>query len=917
MPTIKDMREALKKKLSKPADALQAAVAAAQEERAALSAMLKQIKPHAARMSKIGASVKQVTERASRATATLEDLSSRLSAVEATTESVNALEGRVQSLVDSVDRAQRTAQNLLAADGDLAKHRQAVQQLTKQGIEATANFNALDKERAILKRAQEELRQTQTVVKASSDKSGTLADDLDRLGAQASQLHQDHDRLSESLRKTRENADQTTRTVRDVEEQLGPLTQLHELSKTTDERLYALNTLAEHVLSKVKSLESQKQTVEHAVVESNRLSEMVWKMEVQIGTLDDANKQAAQVDETAQRIEQVSKEITARFEQGEQIQESYTTSLAALETRRTELVEFVKDYTERLAIERKTLDGHDGRVRTLQSALSGVEHDIGGLSQKAGAVAAMQQRADDLGGQLEGFGGRVQQLEARAGELEKFEKRMSGVEALIEEVERRQTALAQGRSELDALRMEVDQFHVAHADVVKSRDQINTDRGALEAFVSRIDEFRRRMPELESGMDEVSKKLSVVDEATQRAASLETTVDDLDNRMARVADHQQLVANIGTRLDALNTLSASIDERVAEQLTRQQAVEALKNACDGVDVQIDDAQQKLQTVAALQNTLLPLTTQVAALKTRIDGLAAACKDYDAERADLTAQERRISEAVDRSRDVATTVDDQIRRVEGASEELGRVSALKDELLQELGRAQTHQRYVSARMKTADEQIKRVDVQLVQLDQRHSRLAFSDKRIAAAEKRITELQALEDRVERQMQAVIAHGDAVGAVKKEVDNVHQISQQSKTDLQEIIKQRTQIDTLHRLLNAARKRVGETERQVAAIESRKAMIGELQLKTNMIGNVLKDVHVNLELLAEQRAIVDHAVEGMARVQEDTRSAQATLKALQAERQLAERIERGIKRLRTERTARWTDEEAPGEDAEVRRPA
>ena len=237
MPIIKDLQEALKKRRSTPADALQAAVAAAQEERAALSAMLKQIKPHAAKMSKIGASVKQVTERSSRAAATLEDLSSRLSAVEATTESVNTLAGRVQSLVDSVDRAQRTAQNLLAADGDLAKHRQAIQQLTKQGIEASANFSALDKERTILKGAQEELRQTQAVVKASSDKSGTLADDLDRLRGQASQLQQDHDRLRESLRKTRENADQTARTARDVEEQLEPLTQVHELSKTTDERL--------------------------------------------------------------------------------------------------------------------------------------------------------------------------------------------------------------------------------------------------------------------------------------------------------------------------------------------------------------------------------------------------------------------------------------------------------------------------------------------------------------------------------------------------------------------------------------------------------------------------------------------------------------------------------------------------------
>ena len=75
--------------------------------------------------------------------------------------------------------------------------------------------------------------------------------------------------------------------VKDVEKRLGPLAKLQEMSKTTEERMATLNALAEHVTQKIKALENQKHTVEHAVVESNRLNEMVWAMEVQINKLNE------------------------------------------------------------------------------------------------------------------------------------------------------------------------------------------------------------------------------------------------------------------------------------------------------------------------------------------------------------------------------------------------------------------------------------------------------------------------------------------------------------------------------------------------------------------------------------------------------------------------------------------------------
>ena len=55
------------------------------------------------------------------------------------------------------------------------------------------------------------------------------------------------------------------------------------------------------------------------------------------------------------------------------------------------------------------------------------------------------------------------------------------------------------------------------------------------------------------------------------------------------------------------------------------------------------------------------------------------------------------------------------------------------------------------------------------------------------------------------------------------------------------------------------------------------------------------NLETLGEQESLVDHLSEKLARLDFMTQEAQNTLRTLQRERELAERIEHGIKQLRS----------------------
>jgi hypothetical protein len=96
-----------------------------------------------------------------------------------------------------------------------------------------------------------------------------------------------------------------------------------------------------------------------------------------------------------------------------------------------------------------------------------------------------------------------------------------------------------------------------------------------------------------------------------------------------------------------------------------------------------------------------------------------------------------------------------------------------------------------------------------------------------------------------------------------------------------------------------IGDTETRLGAIDQRKRLVDEVHLKTNVIVNMLEDVRLNMETLGEHKTVTDHVMATFNRLNELVQEAQSTMRALQAERELAERIERANKQLRARTSA------------------
>ena len=229
-------------KAQKQAEELEALIATARKERDALNAMVNTVTVHSSKLTETGKSLDQVHAKAAAATGSVDAVAKRLDELERRARALGDIEKKAQGLDATISLAHAKAEKLVAPDGDLETHRRRVQELATEAANAQV---------------------------------AAVHGDLEQLRGIAGQLTQDYARLRDTSRDAREDSAVAIAAVKEVENKVGRLTQLQELSKATDEKLTAINALAEHVNQKTKVLDGQKHIVDRAVVEANRVNELV------------------------------------------------------------------------------------------------------------------------------------------------------------------------------------------------------------------------------------------------------------------------------------------------------------------------------------------------------------------------------------------------------------------------------------------------------------------------------------------------------------------------------------------------------------------------------------------------------------------------------------------------------------------
>src|SRR5258706_7868817 len=120
------------KEVQQQTDEPQLLIAAAREERSAISAMLNALTTRSAKLTPLSKQLEQVTDKATSVTDKLDDVAKRLGALDGRTRELEDVDKRIQALKDAAKQAEQTTERAIGPDGELSKHREAVQHLSSQ-----------------------------------------------------------------------------------------------------------------------------------------------------------------------------------------------------------------------------------------------------------------------------------------------------------------------------------------------------------------------------------------------------------------------------------------------------------------------------------------------------------------------------------------------------------------------------------------------------------------------------------------------------------------------------------------------------------------------------------------------------------------------------------------------------------------
>jgi chromosome segregation ATPase len=879
---------------SSAATELQELIATAREERAALSEMLTQVSLRSANLTHISKSLAETEERAARATECAEAVAQRLADLDNRTRVIEEIDGRMKRFQAQVQQAQEDVQQIVGPGGELEKHRTAVQEVASQALEAHTHVEALKQERAVLDDVRIQFAQTRNDMQEAIQKVAGIAADIESVRTTASQLIEDSARIQTSSKDADGHSQAAMHAVAQIEKKLESLSAAQELAKNTEERLASLSALAEHVSHKVKALDGQKRMVERAVVETNRLNEMVWAMDAQIQKLNDGNAQIAATEQMLGRLEKLAQEVALQVESATKAKEAFRHEVGQFEKRTSAVTDTVRSQFERWSIEKKEIEVYHERVRELQVAVERTEAHVHAAEAQNASLAGFAERAEAVAKRSGELSGEFEAVLQKEFALESLRERLATVDEMVARTDAQCERLEASRKDLEALGVEVAECRKIHAEVVQLRGTLASERATFEAFAERVTRFSSTTPELDSKIDAVLTNAGRVEDGIRTMARADQLVQELDAKLTQVGARMQFIERVEERANALNALSVDVDRRMQDQLTRRAELECVKVQCDGVSSSILDAEQKLGAVSSSQTKVLQLAAELARLEDGVANALSRMKQLERDEASVRDTERRLQQFVDTDQLIARQTEDRLQQLQKLNEELDRAATVKNELVQELSTVRADQRETLAQVEASAEQLTRVEAAMRQLDERRAQFASGEQAIADVGRRIDHLAELAADARSQVETVVGQQEIVAAVKREVELIHQLAARSREDLQEVADHRGEVTTLKATVEGLIALMAETDEKVALIEMRKRRIDEVETKSTMIANLLDDVRVSLEALGEQKALIDHVAEKMAGADFALQEAKNTLRSLNQERERAERIEQSIKKLR-----------------------
>ncbi len=757
--------------------------------------------------------------------------------------------------------------NAEARAGEAHERAARAEALVSSAAETLAQIQTLDPTVARLAEMERQLPAVREECRQILAQQEALSDEADRLRASTADVTDQAATLQQVSSDARESAERAARTVADVEHRLDSLSRFDAVSRDTGAQLQTLNALAERVTSKVKALEQQHDTIEHALAESRKVNEMVWNLDAQIGKLQEGTRLADRVEWSLAQLGGLQNESATQMAEAVRARAEFTERFDRQRREATALIQALEGRVDYLALNRKELDTLDQRLAAAQATITDVERRMTAVFVSEDAIRGVDRKIEAVAGRIEAVAGQAKALEARHEAFETLEDRLAQADEAVRRTSLQIESLSERHRQLEDLNASFAEFEALYAQNRANTEKLRTETQALAPVVERTVAFLQDVHALETSIRGLEARAGEVELGTRRAMELKPLLDEFAAQGDRAAARLHLLDDVQTRLNALHALSLEVDRKFAAELARDANLEAVRVVCEGLSTRLLDAQRNCEELTAAHRTFASLPERIAALEEAITRSHARMDDLHRDDEALEAQRRTLNDLTESAHTLAG----------------------------ELARLQDTQRGLVDGSREAQELLGQIAGRLQTLEEGRARVEEAARLAASIERRLDEATRASEAVDAKSHAIAGRERVVDAVQAELAEIHAVARKTQDDLVAIVEGQSRVAETRAETERLFETLGAVAARISELEARGAAVDDVRQKADAITGLLDDMHVAMNTVAEEKAMFDHVSEQLARLDEVLTEARGTTKALQAERKLSQRIVDNLRSLHT----------------------
>jgi DNA repair exonuclease SbcCD ATPase subunit len=687
-----------------------------------------------------------------------------------------------------------------------------------------------------------------------------------RLEAATSSFQEAHNRVEsiegqvEELRKLMEDVAQVKMTTRDNERQLN-----------------TLKTLGSYVAQKISAIEGQRETVDRAASQAQKVMDMMKQIEQASKehkeNIDRLSEHQSSIDELKALHSEVlgwSDQIASQQQEIAREEQVTRSSLTAMRDEMKNSINYFKtelqgvnSVSQRIVELRNALNEFDGRFNSMDEStkiLNQVNAKADGLSKQVAVVA------EDVG-----------RVEKQTEKLQRVGREVDRLDQVTQEIRNRMAQIEEAQPAIESALKDFGKLGESHEALKDALERVQITRGEIEHIREENVNVEAWLKNVQGLVDNVRGKVRDVNAAKGTVELLQKEVDRVTASIGSIESRRDFVEEIHNRLSEVASQGTHLEERTKGLLSRM----------DVADGRFLALSKHAEQAKRIEKSVTAVVTTVEDAEKRVSDIDGTIKSLEERSIDLT----KLS---DQTRQLGVELEQRQGALEQATTHLEQASKLRQEAAGLLHNLKEQTAKLNTSMASTEKRAERVAKTSEQLTERSNDLRLAEKRMSQFEAQVSKWEMAELQLRDTLEKVTARQATIEALQSDIKHMFEVAERTVEHIRAIESAHQQVAEGRAALDAVLEQMKSVDATVGVLNDRKQQIEEAEKRLSRAEAMLRDIHSTFEALQAQKAFADQLLETAGSLTFQSKQAEALIETLRKERRVTDKVLAAVDTMR-----------------------